>query len=189
MNENKISRFPVPALNDLPEDLQEAIRSFEEKLGFIPNVFMGLAHRPEELRAFLAYNTAVMGKETNLTAAEKEMIILVHSNVNGCVYCCASHGAVLRLESGDPTLADKIMVNYKEAPITDRQKAMLDFAMKVSDDSRSINKADFEILRGHGLTDEDIWDIAGIVSFFNLSNRMMSFVGIHPDDEFYAMGR
>jgi len=186
---NKISRYPVPELNDLPEDLKETILGFQEKLGFIPNVLIALAHRPDELRAFLAYNTAVMGKESGLTAAEKEMLIVAHSNHNGCIYCVASHGAVLRLETGDPTMADKIAVNYREADITPRQKAMIDFAMKVSNDSRSINEADFAILRGHGLNDEDIWDIAAITAFFNLSNRMMSFAAIRPDDEFYAMGR
>lgn len=190
MNKAKdISRYPVPELNDLPEDLKETILGFQEKLGFIPNVLMGLAHRPEELRAFLAYNNAVMGKESGLTAAEKEMLIVAHSCHNGCVYCVASHGAFLRLETGDPSISEKIAVNYREAPITPRQKAMIDFAMKVTTDSKCINEADFEILRGHGLDDEDIWDIAAITSFFNMSNRMMSFTGIHPDDEFHALGR
>ena len=186
---NAISRYPVPELNDLPEDLKEVILGFQEKLGFIPNVMMGLAHRPAELRAFLAYNDAVMNKESGLTAAEKEMLIIAHSGHNGCVYCVASHGAFLRLATGDPTISEKIAVNYREAPITPRQKAMIDFAMKVTTDSKSINEADFEVLRGHGLSDEDIWDIAAITAFYNLSNRMMSFTNIHPDNEFYALGR
>lgn len=186
---NNISRYPVPELNDLPDDIRETILGFQEKLGFIPNVLIALAHRPDEFRAFLAYNNAVMGKESGLTAAEKEMIIIAHSNHNGCVYCVASHGAVLRLETGDPTISEKVAVNYHEADITPRQKAMIAFAMKVTTDSRSINKADFETLRDHGLSDEDIWDIAAITAFFNLSNRMMNFAAIRPDDEFYAMGR
>ena len=188
-NETTISRYPVPELNDLPDDIQGTILAFQEKLGFIPNVLIALAHRPDEFRAFMAYNNAVMGKESGLTAAEKEMIIVAHSNHNGCIYCVASHGAVLRLETGDPTLSDKVAVNYHEADITPRQKAMIGFAMKVTTDSRAIDEADFEALRGHGFSDEDIWDIAAITAFFNLSNRMMNFAAIRPDDEFYAMGR
>ena len=173
MSEAKnISRYPVPQLNDLPEDIKETVLAFQEKLGFIPNVLMALAHRPDEFRAFLAYNNAVMNKESGLTAADREMIILAHSCHNGCVYCVASHGAVLRLETGDPTISDKVAVNYREADLTPRQTAMLDFTM-----------------RTHGFSDEDIWDIAAITSFFNLSNRMMNFLAVHPDDEFYAMGR
>lgn len=163
--------------------------SFKEKLGFIPNVLMALAHRPDEFRAFLAYNAALMNKESGLSAADKEMIIVAHSNYNGCQYCVQSHGAVLRLETGNPTISDQVAVNYLEADITPRQKAMIDFAMKVTTDSRAINEGDFESLRSHGFSDEDIWDIAGITAFFNLSNRMMNFAAIRPDDEFYMMGR
>lgn len=188
-NTKNISRYPVPELNDLPEDMRETILGFQEKLGFIPNVLMALAHRPDEFRAFLAYNTAVMARESGLTAAEKEMLIIAHSNHNGCVYCVASHGAVLRLETGDPSISEKVAVNYHEADITSRQKAMIDFAMKVTTDSRCINEEDFKTLRAHGLTNEDIWDIAAITSFFNLSNRMMNFAAIRLDDQFYAMGR
>jgi uncharacterized peroxidase-related enzyme len=185
----KISRYPVPELSELPADIQDTILSFKEKLGFIPNVLMALAHRPDEFRAFLAYNAALMYKESGLSAAEKEMIIVAHSNHNGCQYCVQSHGAVLRLETGDPTIADQVAVNYLEADISPRQKAMIDFAMKVTTDSRAINEEDFTVLHSHGFSDEDIWDIAGITAFFNLSNRMMNFAAIRPDDQFYMMGR
>lgn len=185
----KISRYPVPELDNLPEDIKENILSFKEKLGFIPNVLMALAHRPEEFRAFFSYNAAVMQKESGLTGAEKEMIVIAHSAKNGCQYCVQSHGAVLRLESGEPTLSDQIAINYLEADITPRQKAMIDFAMKVSDNSRAINEKDFALLKGYGFSDEDIWDIAAITAFFNLSNRMMNFAAIRPDDEFYMLGR
>ncbi len=188
-NTKKISRFPVPTFEELPGDIQDTILSFKEKVGFIPNVLMALAHRPDEFRAFMAYNSAVMFKESGLSAAEKEMIIVAHSNHNGCQYCVQSHGAVLRLETGNPTIADQVAVNYLEADITPRQKAMIDFAMKVTTDSRAINEEDFTILRSHGFSDEDIWDIASITAFFNLSNRMMNFAAIRPDDEFYMMGR
>ena len=190
MSEAKaISRYPVPQLNDLPEDIKETVLAFQEKLGFIPNVLMALAHRPDEFRAFLAYNNAAMNKESGLTAADREMIILAHSCHNGCVYCVASHGAVLRLETGDSTISDKVAVNYREADLTPRQTAMLDFTMKVTTNARAIDEDDFATLRTHGFSDEDIWDIAAITSFFNLSNRMMNFLAVHPDDEFYAMGR
>ena len=184
-----ISRYPVPEMKDLPGDIQEICLGAKEHFGFVPNVVKALAHRPNELRAFLAYNDALMNKESGITAAEKEMIILAHSNHNGCSYCVQSHGAALRIAADNPTIADQVTVNYREADITPRQKAMIDFAMKVTTDSRAIEEEDFEALRSHGLSDEDIWDIAGITSFFNLSNRMMNFAAIRPDDEFYMMGR
>lgn len=186
---NNISRYPVPEIDDLPEDIKTTCLEFKEKLGFIPNVLIGLAHRPDEFRAFLAYNNALMNKESGLTAADKEMIIIAHSNHNGCSYCVQSHGAALRLATDNPTIADQVTVNYHEADITPRQKAMIDFAMKVTTDSRCINDEDFQTLRSHGFSDEDIWDIAGITAFFNLSNRMMNFAAIRPDDEFYMLGR
>lgn len=190
MSEKKsISRYPVPAIDDMPADIKEACLAFKEKLGFVPNVLTALAHRPDELRAFLAYNNALMNKESGLTPAEKEMLILAHSNHNGCSYCVQSHGAALRLATGNPTIADQVTINYKEADITPRQKAIIDFAMKVTTDSCSINEEDFAILRVHGLSDEDIWDIAGITSFFNLSNRILNFAAVRPDDEFYMLGR
>lgn len=189
MNKNKISRYPVPAYADLPEDIQQIWNGAEEHFGFVANVVKALSHRPAELRSFLAYNTALTEKESGLTAADRELIITAHSAHNGCMYCVASHGAALRMASGDPTIADQVAVNYREADITPRQRAMIDFAMKVTEDSRAIHEEDFEILREHGFCDEDIWDIAGLTAFYNMSNRMMSFLAVRPDEEFYNMGR
>jgi len=191
MNEmkHKISRYPVPEFDELPEDLKEAFLGVKENMGFIPNVLFALAHRPAELRAFLAYNEALMNKESGLTPAEKEMLIIAHSNYNGCTYCVQSHGAALRLTTENPRIADQVAVNYHEADITPRQKAMIDFAMKMTKDPGAIKEADFQTLRLHGFSDEDIWDIAGITAFFNMSNRMMTFAAVRPDDEFYTMGR
>ena len=188
-NEKTVSRYPVPEMNGLPEDIRAIVEGAREKFGFVPNVIKALAHRPAELRAFLTYHTALVEKESGLTAAEKEMLIVAHSAHNGCTYCVMSHGAALRMSSQNPHLTDQIAVNYREADITPRQKAMIDFAMKITNDSRSINEKDFNTLRDHGFSDEDIWDIAGIASFYNMSNRMMNFLAVRPDDEFYMMGR
>lgn len=184
-----ISRFPVPAFEEMEDDIQQICLGVKEHFGFIPNVISALAHRPAELRAFLAYNNALTQKESGLTTEDRELCIVAHSAHNGCAYCVASHGAALRVASGNATISDQVAVNYREADITPRQKAMIDFAMKVTDDSRSINEDDFNILRKHGFTDEDIWDIAGLTAFYNMSNRMMSFLAVRPDDEFYTMGR
>lgn len=185
----EISRFPVPEYDELPEDVQQICDGAKDHFGFVPNVVKALSHRPAELRAFLAYNAALTEKESGLTPADREMIITAHSGHNGCAYCVASHGAALRMASGNPALSDQVAVNYREADITPRQKAMIDFAMKVTDDSKSINEEDFKILRTHGLSDEDIWDVAGLTAFYNMSNRMMSFLAVRPDDEFCKMGR
>lgn len=189
MSNKNISRYPTPEYENLPEDVQQIWDGVKEHFGFVPNVVKALSHRPAELRAFLAYNAALTEKDSALTPAEREMIITAHSGHNGCAYCVASHGASLRVASGNPGLSDHIAINYREADITPRQKAMIDFAMKVTDDSKSINENDFEILRGHGLSDEDIWDIAGLTAFYNMSNRLMSFLAVRPDDEFVTMGR
>jgi uncharacterized peroxidase-related enzyme len=185
----RISRYPVPDINDLPADIKEMVLGVQEKAGFVPNVFLALAHRPEELRAFFAYHDVLMEKESGLTKAEREMIIVATSSNNGCQYCVVAHGAILRIRAKNSLIADQIAVNYRKADITSKQMAMLDFAMKISNDSGSISDADFEVLRGHGFTDEDIWDIAGITAFFGLSNRMANFTSMRPNDEFYAMGR
>ncbi|WED24332.1 peroxidase-related enzyme [Vibrio sp. JC009] len=185
----KISRYPVPEMNELPEDVKQIWEGAQERFGFVPNVAKALSHRPAELRAFLAYDAALTEKESGLTPADTEMLIVAHSNHNGCMYCVASHGAALRMASGDPKLSEQVAVNYREADITPRQKAMIAFAMKVTDDSRSINEEDFAALREHGFSNEDIWDIAGLTAFYNMSNRMMSFLAVRPDDEFYKMGR
>jgi len=189
MNAPPISRYPVPDIEDLPEDIKATVLAVQEKAGFVPNVFLALAHRPDEMRAFFAYHDALMEKDGGLSKAEREMIVVATSNDNGCLYCVVAHGAILRIRAKNALIADQIAVNYRKADITPRQKAMLDFAMKVSKDSRAIGDADFETLRGHGFTDEDIWDIAGITAFFGLSNRMANFMSMRPNDEFFAMGR
>ena len=185
-----ISRYPVPELNDLPADLRERIVQVQEKAGFVPNVFVALAHRPAELRAFLAYHDALLLKEGgSLSKGEREMIIVATSGANHCLYCVVAHGAILRVYEKKPLLADQIAVNHRKADITPRQKAMLDFALKVTRASHEIGEADFEGLRTHGFDDEDIWDIAGISAFFGLSNRMANVISLRPNDEFYLMGR
>ncbi|MFD2205470.1 peroxidase-related enzyme [Kiloniella antarctica] len=189
MSSFPISRYPVPELKDLPDDIRQQILTVQEKAGFIPNVFLTLAHRPAEFRAFFAYHDALMTKESNLSQAEIEMIIVTTSNDNGCLYCVIAHGAVLRIRAKNSLIADQVAVNYRKADITDKQKAMLDFALKVSNNAQSTSDEDFETLRNHGFTDEDIWDIAAITAFFGLSNRMANVTSMRPNDEFYAMGR
>ena len=185
-----ISRYPVPELADLPEDLRARILEVQEKAGFVPNVFLALAHRPAEWRAFVAYHDALMLKEGgSLTKGDREMIIVATSAANQCLYCVVAHGAILRIYEKKPLVADQVAVNYRKAEIPPRQRAMLDFAMKVCQQSDQINDADFEALHAHGFDDEDIWDIAAITAFFGLSNRMASFSGMMPNPEFYLMGR
>ena len=185
-----ISRYPVPELNDLPADLRERIVQVQEKAGFVPNVFLALAHRPAELRAFIAYHDALLLKEGGaLTKGEREMIIVATSGANNCLYCVVAHGAILRVYEKKPLLADQIAVNHRKADITPRQKAMLDFALKVTRASHGVGDADFDALRAHGFDDEDIWDIAAISAFFGLSNRLANVISLRPNDEFYLMGR
>ena len=185
-----ISRYPVPELKDLPEDLRARILEVQEKAGFVPNVFLALAHRPAEWRAFMAYHDALLLKDTgSLTKGEREMIIVTTSAANHCLYCVVAHGAILRIYEKKPLVADQVAVNYRKADIPPRQRAMLDFAMKVCDNSAAIDESDFERLRPHGFSDEDIWDIAAITAFFGLSNRMANVTGMRPNDEFYLMGR
>lgn len=184
-----ISRWPVPELADLPEDIRARILGAQEKSGFVPNVFLVLAHRPDEFRAFFAYHDALLLRPSGLSKGEKEMIIVATSAANRCLYCVVAHGAILRIYEKAPLVADQIAVNHHKADITPRQKAMLDFALKVSRDSADVDEADFSALKAHGFTDEDIWDIAGITAFFGLSNRMASVTSMRPNDEFYLMGR
>jgi len=184
-----ISRFPVPALAEMPDDIRDRILAVQEKSGFIPNVFLVLAHRPEEFRAFFAYHDALMDRPGNLTKAEREMIVVATSSLNQCQYCVVAHGAILRIRAKDPLIADQVAVNYRKADITDRQKAMLDFAVRVSTAAQRVSEADFATLRSHGFTEEDIWDIAAIVAFFGLSNRLANVTNMRPNAEFYAMGR
>ncbi len=189
MNDQAISRYPVPEMRDLPADIREKVLAVQEKAGFVPNVFLALAHRPEEMRAFFAYHDALMEKDSGLSKAEREMIVVATSNDNNCQYCVVAHGAILRIRAKNALLADQVAVNYRKADITEKQKAMLDFAMKVSNDSKSVNETDFELLHGHGFSDEDIWDIAAITAFFGLSNRIANVVSMRPNPEFFAMGR
>jgi len=189
MSEAAISRYPVPDLNDLPDDLKDFIVNINDKTGFVPNVFLALANRPDELRAFMAYHDAVMEREGGLSKADREMIVVATSGDNNCQYCVVAHGAILRIRAKNPLIADQVATNYRKADISDREKAMLDFAIKVSRDSRSIMDADFETLRTHCFSDDDIWDIAGITAFFGMSNRMANFLSMRPNDEFYLMGR
>lgn len=189
MSDQAISRFPVPTLADMPDDIRETISAVQEKAGFVPNVFLALAHRPAEFRAFFAYHEALMEKESGLSKAEREMIVVATSAANGCHYCVVAHGAILRIRAKDPLIADQVAVNYRKSDISERQKAMLGFAMKVALDSRSIGDGDYDILRGHGFSDEDIWDIGAITALFAASNRMANLTAMRPNDEFYSMGR
>jgi uncharacterized peroxidase-related enzyme len=184
-----ISRFPVPELKDLPPDIRERIIAVQEKSGFVPNVFLTLAHRPDEFRAFFAYHDALMEKPGGLTKAEREMIVVATSGANQCQYCVVAHGAILRIRAKNPLIADQLAINYRKAEVTPRQRAMLDFAMKTALEHWAIAEADFAALRGHGFTDEDIWDIGAIAAFFALSNRMAHVINMRPNDEFYLMGR
>lgn len=190
VSEKTISRYPVPAYDELPADIKPIHDGVKEAFGFVPNVIKALSHRPAELQAFLAYNDAIMNREGGgLTKAEKEMFIVAFSGRNGCNYCVASHGAALRGATGDPSISERVAVNYREAGLSARETAMIDFAMKVSDEAWTIDESDFEPLREHGFSDEDIWDIAAITAFYNMSNRLMSFLAVHPDEEFTMMGR
>ncbi len=189
MTEPPVSRFPVPDLAALPDDIRARIEAVQDKAGFVPNVFFTLAHRPDEFRAFFAYHDALMEKDGGLSLAEREMIVVATSAANQCQYCVIAHGAILRVRAKDPLIADQLAANYRKADITPRQKAMLDFALKVSGPAWAVNEADFAALEGHGFTREDAWDIAAIAAFFGLSNRMANVTEMRPNAEFYTLGR
>lgn len=189
MTEKPLSRFPVPRLEDLPDDIRARLDEVQGKAGFIPNVFVVLAHRPEEFRAFFAYHDALMEKEGGLTRAEREMIVVASSAVNRCPYCVIAHGALVRIYSKNPLIADQIAVNHRLSDISPRQKAMLDFALKVVRNSDAVDDEDFRVLARHGFDAEDVWDIAAITAFFGLSNRMAAVTGMWPNAEFYTLGR
>ena len=184
-----VSRFSIPALDELPEDVAARIVAVGEKSGFVPNVFVALARRPDEFRAFVAYHDAVMGRAGGLSAAEREMIVVATSAAVGCTYCVVAHGAILRVRSRDPHLADLIATNYRSAPVSDRQRAMLDYAVTLSLTPQRVSDADHEALRAWGFDDEDIWDISSVVALFALSNRMAHAMALEPNDEFFLMGR
>ena len=189
MSEHAISRFPVPAIDALPDDLRTRVEGIAERSGFVPNVFLAMAHRPDELRAFMAYHDILMEKESGLTKGERELIVVATSAANNCNYCVVAHGAIARIRMKDPLIADQVAINYRKADLPDRQRAMIEFALKVALRSQEIVDADLELLRGHGFTDEDIWDIGAIAAFFAMSNRMANVMATRPNDEFYAMGR
>jgi uncharacterized peroxidase-related enzyme len=189
MPDQSISRYPVPQLSELPEDIRHRILTVQEKTGFIPNVFMVLAHRPDEFRAFFAYHDALMEKESGLTKAEREMIVVATSAANDCQYCVIAHGAILRIYSKNPCIADQLAVNYLSAEITERQRAMLDFALKIARHSAYVGEEDFDRLRTVGFGDEDIWDIGAIAAFFAMSNRLAGLTAMRANQEFYLLGR
>jgi len=184
-----VSRFPVPEISTLPEDIRERILEVQEKTGFVPNVFLALAHRPNEFRAFFQYHDALMEKDGGLSKAEREMIVVATSGLNQCIYCVVAHGAILRIREKNPLIAEQVATNYRKADITERQKAMLDFAVKVSQEAYTIGDQDIEHMLAQGFTLEDIWDIGAIAAFFALSNRMANLTDMRPNDEFYMLGR
>ena len=183
------TRFPAPAIDTLPDDIRTRILAVQEKSGFVPNVFLSLASRPDEFRAFFAHHDALMEKDSGLSKAEREMIVVATSAANQCHYCVIAHGAILRIRAKNPVIADQIAVNYRKADITPRQRAMLDFAMKVSRSAETVSESDFAEVASHGFTDDDIWDITAVSAFFALSNRMANVTSMKPNDEFYMMGR
>jgi uncharacterized peroxidase-related enzyme len=189
MSSRPISRFEPPKLKDLPPDIAERIAAVQEKSGFVPNVFLALARRPDEFRAFFAYHDTLMEKPGGLTKAEREMIVVATSGVNNCQYCVVAHGAILRIRAKNPLIADQVAINHRKADLSPRQTAMLDFAMKVALRSHEIDDADYAALSAHGFTDDDAWDIAAIAALFAMSNRLANAFSIRPNDEFYAMGR
>ena len=189
MPNHSASRFPIPELESLPADIHQRIRGVAEKSGFIPNIFLALAHRPDEFRAFFAYHDALMEKEGGLTKAEREMIVVATSGLNQCIYCVVSHGAILRIRQKNPQISEQLSTNFRNADITDKQKVMLKFAIKVAGTSHEINKNDFNNLKEQGFSDEDSWDIGAITALFALSNRMANMADIQPNNEFYSLGR
>jgi uncharacterized peroxidase-related enzyme len=184
-----VSRYPVPTLEELPLDVRDRMLQVQEKAGFIPNVFLALAHRPEEFRAFFAYHDALMLRESSLTKAEKEMIVVATSGVNHCPYCVIAHGAILRIYAKNPQIADQVAIDHRKADITPRQQAMLDFAVKLARTPEAVSEEDLRYVRAQGFSDEDIWDIGGITALFALSNRMAHLTAMRPNDEFYLLGR
>ena len=189
MRDDRVSLFPVPDINTLPDDLKSKILKVQDKSGFIPNVFLALAHRPDEFRAFFSYHDALMNNESGISKGEREMIVVATSALNECLYCVVAHGAILRIREKNSLIADQLATNYKKADITDRQRAMLDFAVKVSRHANTISDEDIQALTQHGFSDQDVWDIGSIAAFFALSNRLANMANIRPNEEFYHMGR
>lgn len=184
-----ISRFPVGTLDDMPADVRDRIAPIAEKSGFVPNVFLGMTHRPAELRAFLDYHDALMERESGLSKAEREMVVVATSAANDCLYCVVAHGAILRVRARDTEIADRVAANWRSAPVTDRQRAMLAFAVKLARTPEALQESDFVALRQHGFSDDDIWDVGAITGFFAFSNRMAHLMDLQPNPEFFSMGR
>ena len=189
MEKENISRFPVPDINSLPEDIKSRILEVQEKSGFVPNVFLALAYRPDEFRAFFSYHDALMNKESGISKGEREMIVVATSALNSCIYCVVAHGAILRIREKNSLIADQIATNYKKADISERQLAMLDFAVKVSREAKEVLEEDIQVLAQYGFSEQDVWDIGSIAAFFALSNRLANMANIRPNDEFYHLGR
>ena len=189
MTEKPISRFAVPSLASLPQDIRARIAGVAEKAGFVPNIFLALAHRPDEFRAFFAYHDALMERESGLSLGEREMIVVATSAANECQYCVVAHGAIVRIRTKNRILADQLASNYRKADITPRQRAMLDFALKVSLRAQEVDESDYDRLHAHGLSDDDIWDIGAITAFFGMSNRLVNMASIRANEEFFALGR
>ena len=189
MSASSISLFPVPDLENLPQDIKDRILAVQEKAGFVPNIFLALAHRPDEFRAFFAYHDALMENASNLTKGEKEMIVVATSGLNQCIYCVVAHGAILRIREKNPRLSEQVATNYRKADITPRQRIMLDYAVKVSQQAEQLSEQDHQPLLEIGFSVEDIWEIGSIAAFFALSNRLANMSSLHPNGEFYAMGR
>jgi uncharacterized peroxidase-related enzyme len=186
---NAISRYPIPELSELPDDIREMIETVQERSGFVPNIFLGLAYRPDEFRSFFAYHDAILERKGNLTKAEKELVVVATSAANNCSYCVVAHGAILRIRAKDPLIADKVAVNYRSADLEPRQRAILDFALKVAKQADELTEDDYSALETHGLDRDDIWDIGAIAAFFALSNRMAHLMDLKPNSEFYTLGR
>jgi len=189
VSDKPVSRFPVPTLDTLPDDQRERITAVAEKSGFVPNVFLALAHRPDEWRAFFAHHDALMDRDSGLTKAERELIVVATSAANDCGYCVVAHGAIARIRAKDALIADQVAVDWRKADLSERQKAMLAFALKLAVRPAEVDEADFEALRAHGFSDDDIWDIGAITAFFAMSNRLAHLSAMRPNDEFYLMGR
>jgi uncharacterized peroxidase-related enzyme len=189
MSNTAISRFKVPELNELPEDIKQRILAVQEKAGFIPNIFLALAHRPDEFRAFFSYHDALMEKSEGLTKAEREMIVVATSGINQCIYCVVAHGAILRIREKNPLIADQVATNYRKADVTAKQSLMLDFAVKISQQANEVGESDLQTLRDNGFSMEEIWDIGSIAALFALSNRLANMANIKPNPEFYHMAR
>jgi len=189
MSDQRISRFDVPELDDLPDDMRQQILAVQERSGFVPNVFLALARRPAEFRAFFDFHATLMDSDEGLSKAERELIVVATSAVNQCLYCVVAHGAILRIRAKDPLLADQVAVNPAKADLTERQRAIVEFALRVARDSASVTDHDLEDMRSKGFSDDEIWDIGAITALFALSNRYANFAGIRPNDEFYGMGR